>query len=199
MSPMPRDAFGDKPALQFGVAGHDLPDTLETDGVVIGAGASGLAAANAAAARGARVLILEAGTEAGGTTAKSAGGFLVTNNRFHREAGIHEDRDATLRLMASTSFPDRYDPEDARLGLAELDYELLTTFYDRSDEVVSALAEDGVLTFAPQLAISGDARGFPSYFTHLEDETIFYGRTLTTRTPDGLEGYGRELIRQLLA
>ncbi|HEY6761224.1 MAG TPA: FAD-dependent oxidoreductase [Baekduia sp.] len=199
MSPMPRDAFGEKPALQTGTAGHQLPDSLETDVVVVGAGASGLAAANAAAAQGQRVVIVEARAEAGGTTAKSAGGFMVTNNAFHRAAGVHEDRDATLRLMASTSFPDRYDPEAERLGLGALDYALITTFYDRSEEVAVALADDGVLTFAPQLAISGDSRGFPSYFTHLDDETIYYGRTLTTRTPDGLEGYGRELVRQLLA
>jgi 3-oxosteroid 1-dehydrogenase len=198
MSPMPRDAFGDKPALQTGTSGQ-LPDSLETDVVVVGAGASGLAAANAAAANGQRVLIVEARAEAGGTTAKSAGGFMVTDNAFHRAAGVHEDRDATLRLMASTSFPELYDPDAERLGLGELDYALITTFYDRSEEVAVALADDGVLTFAPQLAISGDSRGFPSYFTHLEDETIYYGRTLTTRTPDGLEGYGRELVRQLLA
>lgn len=199
MSPMPRDAFGDKPALQSTRAGHDLADELETDVVVVGAGAAGLAAANGAAAHGHQVVILEARAEAGGTTAKSAGGFMVTNNAFHRAAGLHEDRDATLRLMAQTSFPDRYDPDAERLGLEPLDYELITTFYDRSEEVATRLADDGVLTFAPQLAISGDSRGFPSYFTHLEDETIYYGRTLTSRTPDGLEGYGRELVRQLLA
>jgi 3-oxosteroid 1-dehydrogenase len=199
MSPMPRDAFGDKPALQTGRGAAELPDRLETDVVVVGAGASGLAAANAAAVRGHRVVIVEAREEAGGTTAKSAGGFMVTANDFHREAGIVEDREQTLRLMARTSFPARYDPRAERLGLEPLDYDLLTTFYDRSNEVANALAADGVLTFAPQLAISGDSRGFPSYFTHLDEETIYYGRTLTSRTPDGLEGYGRELVRQLLA
>jgi 3-oxosteroid 1-dehydrogenase len=171
--------------------------TVESDVLVVGAGAAGLTAANAAAAEGLKVLVLEAGPRPGGTTAKSFGGILVTANRFHREAGIVEDRDATLRLMAQLSFPEHYDPSAEHLGLDQLDYELMCTFYDRSSEMLEALEADETLTCGPQLAVSGDPRGFPSYFIDLEDETIAYGRTLTTRTPDGMEGYGAELARQL--
>jgi succinate dehydrogenase/fumarate reductase flavoprotein subunit len=174
-------------------------ESVVTDVLVVGAGAAGLTAANAAAAAGREVIVLEAGPRPGGTTAKSFGGFLVTANRFHRESGIVEDRDATLRLMAQLSFPERYDPTAERLGLDQLDYDLMTTFYDRSSEVIEALEAEGTIVCAPQLAVSGDPRGFPSYFIELEDETITYGRTLTTRTPDGMEGYGAELARQLQA
>src|SRR5487761_1918157 len=101
MSPIPKDAHGEKPTMQVGHSASDLSTTTtETDVVIVGAGAAGLAAANAACANGCEVVVLDASAEPGGTTNKSAGGFLVTANRFQREAGIAEDRDATLRLMA---------------------------------------------------------------------------------------------------
>lgn len=198
MSPIPKDAQGDKPAMQVGAAA-ELPATVETDVVIVGAGAAGLAAANAASANGFEVIVLDAAGQPGGTTAKSAGGFLVTNNDFTARAGIVEERDTTLRLMAKTSFPDRYDPDADRLGLDELDYELITTFYERSSEVIRALEADNVLTLTLNPSVSGDPRGLPSYYTQLEEETITYGRTLGPLSPDGIPGYGRELIRQLLA
>jgi 3-oxosteroid 1-dehydrogenase len=199
MSPIPQDAMGAKPTLASGSIDRELPSTVEVDVVVVGAGASGLAAANSAAARGCDVVVLDASQEPGGTTAKSAGGFLVTNNDFLARAGVVEDRDATLRLMAKTSFPDRYEPTAERLGLDERDYELITTFYDRSNEVVRALEADRVLTLTLNPAVSGDPRGLPSYYTQLEEETIMFGRTLGPLAPDGQPGYGRELVRQLLA
>jgi ribulose 1,5-bisphosphate synthetase/thiazole synthase len=42
------DLLGAKPAMQVGRWGDELPPTVETDVVVVGAGAAGLAAANAA-------------------------------------------------------------------------------------------------------------------------------------------------------
>jgi 3-oxosteroid 1-dehydrogenase len=193
------DLLGAKPAMQVGRWSDELPASVETDVVVVGAGAAGLAAANAATFHGREVIVLGAGEEPGGTITKGGGGFMVAANRFHREAGIIEDRELTLRLLARTSFPERYDPTAERLGLEELDYDLIATFYDRSNEVVEALEADGVLTLTPLYAVSGDPRGLPSYYTQLEEETIYHGRTLGTLTPDGTSGFGRELIRQLLA
>jgi len=199
MSPIPDDALGYKPSVSIGISAEDLPAELETDVIVVGAGAAGLTAANAAAAHGHQVIVLEAAAEAGGTTVKSAGGFMVCNNDFTARAGLVEDRETTLRLMAKTSFADRYDPAAQRLGLDELDYDLLATFYDRSNEIVHRLEADRVLTITTAPSISGEPRPLPSYFTQLEEETIAYGRTLNPVTPDGLPGFGRELIRQLIA
>ncbi|CAB4929163.1 unannotated protein [freshwater metagenome] len=199
MTPVPEDAYGVKPAIRVGRFEPPAGETIEADVVVIGGGSAGLAAANAAVAAGAEVLVLEAAAEPGGTTVKSAGGFMVTANRFHREAGIVEDRATTLKLLAKVAFPDRYDPQDERLGLEQLDYDLITTFYDRSSEVIETLEGDGVLTLEVAFSMAGEPRGLPSYFTQFEEEQIYYGRTLGPTTPDGLTGYGRELIRQLLA
>ncbi len=53
----------------------DAPRWHETvDVVVAGTGGSGLVAAVLAADRGARVLVIEKGSETGGTTRKSGGG-----------------------------------------------------------------------------------------------------------------------------
>src|ERR1700758_4462968 len=100
MSPIPQDATGAKPTLASGSIDQEFPTTVEVDVVVVGAGAAGLAAANSAAARGCDVVVLDAREEPGGTTAKSAGGFLVTTNDFLARAGGVEVRDATLGLMA---------------------------------------------------------------------------------------------------
>lgn len=199
MSPIPSDAHGIKPRLSTARGDGGLDGTLETDVVVVGAGAAGLAAANSAAANGCEVVVLDSRDEPGGTTAKSAGGFFVTANRFHREAGIIEDREMTLKLMAKTSFPDAYDPDAERLGLEQLDYELLTTFYDRSSEMAQSFEDTGVLNLVIAFAITGEPRGLPSYYTQLEEETIYYGRTLGPQTADGMIGFGRELISQLLS
>jgi 3-oxosteroid 1-dehydrogenase len=199
MSPAQVDLLGAKPAMQVGRSAQGLPPTVETDVLVVGAGAAGLAAANAATRLGRDVIMLNAGTEPGGTINKGGGGFMVCANRFLREAGIVEDRALTLKLLARTSFPELYDADHATLGLSRLDYDLIATFYDRSAEVIEALEADDVLRTAPLYAVSGDERGFPSYFTHLDEEQIYFGRTLGVLTPDGLSGFGRELIRQLLA
>jgi succinate dehydrogenase/fumarate reductase flavoprotein subunit len=199
MTPIPQDAHGEKPAMQVGRFDPGTDTEIETDVVIVGAGAAGLAAANGAASAGCQVIVLDARAEPGGTTTKSAGGFMVTANRLHREAGVIENRALTMRFLAKVSFPDRYNPDDERLGLDQLEYDLIATFYDRSDEVISALEADKVLTLGLAFSISGEPRGLPSYFTQLDEETIYYGRTLGPVTPDGMAGWGRELVRQLLA
>jgi 3-oxosteroid 1-dehydrogenase len=167
------------------------------DVVVVGGGAAGLAAANAAARDGAKVVVVDAGATLGGTTVKSSGGCLVFDNRFHREAGIEEDRATTLRLLARTSFPDAYDPEAPSLGLDQRDLELIEIYYDSSSAVFEELEREGTLVMAPALSLIGDPRGFASYYADQPEETIPFGRTLNPQTPDGVEGYGQELIRQL--
>jgi fumarate reductase flavoprotein subunit len=64
------------------------------DVVVIGAGAAGLAAAVAAADAGATAVLLEAGTEVGGSSRLSGGHFFAAGTSVQREAGVEDSADA---------------------------------------------------------------------------------------------------------
>lgn len=66
------------------------PFDLETDVLVVGAGACGLVAALAAAERGARVLLLEKSRRPEGNTARSTGMVQAAGTLFQREARIFE-------------------------------------------------------------------------------------------------------------
>jgi fumarate reductase flavoprotein subunit len=66
----------------------------DVDVVVIGSGAAGLRAANAAADAGASVVVLEAQDDVGGRTQYSTGGLLGAGTRFQREAGVEDSAEA---------------------------------------------------------------------------------------------------------
>lgn len=61
------------------------------DVIVIGAGGAGLAAANVAAGRGTRVLLVDAAQRAGGSTALSGGVFYAAGTSVQRACGIADD------------------------------------------------------------------------------------------------------------
>ncbi|MCL7466119.1 FAD-dependent oxidoreductase [Phaeovulum sp. NW3] len=63
------------------------------DVIIIGAGGAGLAAAVEARAAGARVLLLEAGARAGGSTRLSGGVFWAAGTSLQRKAGIDDNPD----------------------------------------------------------------------------------------------------------
>lgn len=85
----------------------------ECDVLVVGSGASGLAAAVTAASRGLDVLVAEKEPLFGGTTARSGGWLWIPGTRLAREQGIHEPDEAArtyLQHEATTHFdPDRVD------------------------------------------------------------------------------------------
>ena len=64
---------------------------VDYDVVVIGAGGAGLAAAVAAAEAGASVIVLEAGTQVGGSTALAGGSFMAAGTAAQRELGFEGD------------------------------------------------------------------------------------------------------------
>lgn len=67
------------------------------DVIVVGAGGAGLAAAHMAAQAGARVLMVEAGDKAGGSTALSGGVFYAAGTSLQRRAGIEDTPEALYR------------------------------------------------------------------------------------------------------
>ena len=67
------------------------------DVIVIGAGGAGLAAAHMASLEGARVLLVEAGDKAGGSTALSGGVFYAAGTSLQRKAGIEDDPESMYR------------------------------------------------------------------------------------------------------
>jgi fumarate reductase flavoprotein subunit len=64
-----------------------MTTNLETEIAIVGAGGCGLVAALAAAEQGARVLLLEKGTAAGGTTSLSAGLIIAAGSHFQQSNG----------------------------------------------------------------------------------------------------------------
>ena len=67
------------------------PDTLDTDVVVVGAGAGGLSTAVTAAYHGLRVVVLERSAVCGGATAWSGGWMWAPGNPLARADGVDED------------------------------------------------------------------------------------------------------------
>jgi succinate dehydrogenase/fumarate reductase flavoprotein subunit len=65
--------------------------SLDTDVVVVGAGAGGLATAVTAAHHGLRVVVLERADVCGGATAWSGGWMRAPGNPLAHADGVHED------------------------------------------------------------------------------------------------------------
>ncbi|MCH8188930.1 MAG: FAD-dependent oxidoreductase [Proteobacteria bacterium] len=79
------------------------------DVIIVGAGTTGMPAAIFAAQRGARVLILEAAPEVGGTLHLSAGQMSAAGSRLQAEKGIEdtpdEHYDDCMRISNNTADP----------------------------------------------------------------------------------------------
>jgi 3-oxosteroid 1-dehydrogenase len=107
---------------------------VETDIVVVGTGAAGLAAALAARESGASVVLLEKTNVVGGTTAISGGVIWVPNNRQMADAGLRDSRDDAIGYIE-------------RMAEGRGDRALIERFVDESVGVVTFLEERAAIRF----------------------------------------------------
>jgi fumarate reductase flavoprotein subunit len=107
------------------------PETLDTQVVVVGAGAAGLAAAVAAVENGADVIVLEKRSSPGGNAAR-AEGLLAAESPVQKRLKIDAQRDVIFRMAM----------EHAHW---KLDPRIVRTFVDRSGDTIQWLEAKGVV------------------------------------------------------
>lgn len=176
-----------------------LPSTWdkETDVVVVGSGGAAFAAAVAARHAGADVIMLERGTFAGGTTLKSGSEYWIPNNSLMRARGLTDPRDWALKYMVRLSYPQLYDPESPTLGVSQLAYDLLTTYYDTGSVAVDDFQSWGALISRIQPSFGYSEHpdlADPDYHADLPEDKAPYGRGLN---PDPDKGGSGVLTTQM--
>jgi 3-oxosteroid 1-dehydrogenase len=101
---------------------------VETDVLVIGSGGAGLVAALAAHQAGAKVVLIEKSSKAGGTTAVSGGVLWIPNNHHMAKAGISDSRAEALAYVK-------------RLADGRSDERLIETFLDEAPAMLKFVEE----------------------------------------------------------
>jgi len=165
------------------------------DVVVVGSGAAAFSAAITARVHGANVIMVEKGTSYGGTTIRSGGGFWIPNNRFQKQSGIEDKKEDALRYMARYSFPQLYNPQDARLGLPENEYNLIETYYDTASRMMDFMWDNGAIKSMMEINWTGKPQ--VDYMDHLPENKGVRGRVCYSMGENGKQGYGGELVRQI--
>lgn len=160
------------------------------DIIVVGAGAGGFSTALNAHRLGSDVIILEKASEVGGTMKKSAAWYWIPNNSFMRDDGKEDDKARAIAYMARLSRPQVFNPDDDRFGLSEWEYATIEAFFDNASKANDTLAEMGAIKpmYAPDI---------PDYHSLLPENGAPYGRTLLIEDPNGEQGKGLEMTRQL--
>ena len=128
----------------------------ETDVIVIGSGAAGLAAALSARHAGADVVILERSEKLGGTTAMSGGVPWIPCNHHMHEVGTSDSREAALTYMR-------------RQSLGRMDDEMIETYVDQGADVIKFIEAQTDIRFR--------ALKWPDYHPELPGGT--FGRSLS--------------------
>lgn len=133
--------------------------------IVLGAGASGMTAALAAASHGARVTLLEKGDKVGGTAAVS-GGIVWAPSNHHLDPAEPDNRhDALAYFDALGCDPQRRD--------------VLEGFVDNAADAITFIEQVTPVRFAP-------LPGYPDYYTDRPGARLQGGRALDS----GLFGFG---------
>ena len=125
---------------------------LDCDLLVIGSGASGLAAAVTAAAHGLKVIVVEKHETFGGATAWSGGWLWVPGNPLAKRAGIHEDPQQP-RTYLKNELGSRYDAQR------------VDAFLDNAPRMVSFFEENTTLKWV-------DGNGIPDVHGNIPGAAI---------------------------
>lgn len=142
------------------------PTIQECDLLVVGSGASGLAAAVTAAWHGLRVVVVEKEPVFGGATAWSGGWLWVPGNPLAKRAGIDEDPQQP-RTYLRNELGDRYDAS------------LIDAFLDNGPRMVAFFEERTALQFV-------DGNAIPDMHDHIPGAAT-QGHQLVAAPCDGRE------------
>ncbi len=96
-------AGGDSSAMETVTETADLPDAMEADVIIVGAGAAGLSASITAAEAGADVIIIEKQGVTGGSTARSGGKILAAGTPWQEAQDQEDDPDQMYEYLMSFS------------------------------------------------------------------------------------------------
>lgn len=189
-------AQGATPVASGPLVSTKLPSTWdqETDVVVVGSGGAAFAAAVTARQAGAQVVMLEKAESLGGTTLLSGNEYWIPNNSKMRAAGKTDPRDDALKYMARLAYPQLYDPQSPTLGLQQLNYDLIATFYDTGYVAVDDFEKWGALYSRVQASFGYSAEpnfADPDYNADLPEDKAPYGRGIQ---PDPDKGGGKRTI-----
>jgi succinate dehydrogenase/fumarate reductase flavoprotein subunit len=141
--------------------------------------------------------MLEKASIYGGTTAK-AGNWWIPNNSLMRKAGLTDPKPDALKYMARLSYPTLYDAASPTLGLPQLEYSLIETYYDTASVAVDALGALGAPSAASGWTVGADgkATGFnPDYHADFPEDKAPYGRDLSATSG----GNGAGMIKHFKA
>ena len=169
---------------------------LETDILVVGSGVGAATAALTAHGNGDAIIMIEKASFLGGTSVKSAGVLWVPNNFTLKERGIEDKRDDCVRYQARFSYPERFNPDDDKLGLTDHELSLLEAFYDNASAAVDSLRSSGSLNVAEWRMFFLD-RPATDYLDQVPENKVPAGRALGPLREDGTIGGGGDLMAQL--
>ena len=105
------------------------------DVVVVGSGAAGLTAAQAASSAGAEVAVLEKGSKFGGSTSLSGGQLWIPNNRYQKGAGVRDSEAMAMKYLT-------------RLARGRVDESLVDSFVTNSPKALNFIVKKTPLRFA---------------------------------------------------
>jgi len=168
----------------------------ETDILLVGSGVGALSAAVTAHENGDKVIVLEKAPIPGGTSAKSAGVLWIPDNFALKEKGIEDKKEDCLKYMARFSYPEKFNSDEAQLGLFSHEFELLESFYDNASKATDSLRGHGALNLAEWRMFFLD-RPATDYLDHVAENKVPAGRCLGPLKKDGSMGGGPELMGQL--
>lgn len=167
----------------------------EADLIVVGSGAAAYSSAITAKNKGLDVIMVEKGSQYGGTTLRSGGGFWIPNNRFQKAKGIVDKKEDAIRYMIRYSFPHLYNPDAANFGIPDNEYNLINAYCDKASEMTEYFERIGAIETIQDINWTGQPQ--VDYMDHLPENKGIRGRLLFTTTTDGKMGYGGDLIRHL--